>query len=335
MKKELITLTAIAATGLATTVSANEVAEPNVDNAGGVRTAQTEPAFNITDAKNEPALVEKEAPKQVEVKTPTKEKVTELGATVKQTQEDADKAKEVLDRANETSDRAEKKVADLKQAQDDAQALADKATPEVIENAEKKVETAKEKVPTAEQGVSSAQTTQDDADRNVAIQGKTVGTKQAEVTQAQNGVADAKEKQVETKTRQITSGIVISDVKAKIEKSLNDSSKLNQEELDRLTYYLYQYTQSGYQFLGANGNNSNIGMQAFVDLKKLYEQSGLKAPYDYNVETDEITFNRDVQKPKDYNQKIDEVKDAPKEKAEKVVDSKDGSVKLESEGIIE
>lgn len=148
-------------------------------------------------------------------------------------------------------------------------------------------------------------------------------------------VADAKEKQVETKTRQITSGIVISDVKAKIEKSLSDGSKLNQEELDRLTYYLYQYTQSGYQFLGTNGDNSNIGMQAFVDLKKLYEQSELKAPYDYNLETDEITFNRDVQKPKDYDQKIDEVKDTAKEKAEKVADSKDGGVKLESEGIIE
>ena len=148
-------------------------------------------------------------------------------------------------------------------------------------------------------------------------------------------VADAKEKQVEVKTRQITSGIVISDVKAKIEKSLSDGSKLAQEELDRLSYYLYQYTQSGYQFLGAGDDNANIGMQAFIDLKKLYEQSGLKAPYDYNVETDEITFNRDVQKPKDYDQKIDEVKDTAKEKAEKVADSKDGSVKLESEGIIE
>lgn len=148
-------------------------------------------------------------------------------------------------------------------------------------------------------------------------------------------VADAKEKQVETKTRQITSGIVISDVKAKIEKSLSDGSKLNQEELDRLTYYLYQYTQSGYQFLGTDGDNSNIGMQAFVDLNKLYEQSELKAPYDYNLETDEITFNRDVQKPKDYDQKIDKVKDTAKDKAEKVADNKDGSVKLESEGIIE
>ena len=148
-------------------------------------------------------------------------------------------------------------------------------------------------------------------------------------------VADAKEKQVETKIHQITSGIVISDVKAKIEKSLSDGSKLNQEELDRLTYYLYKYTQSSYQFLGTERDNSNIGMQAFIDLKKLYEQSELKAPYDYNLETDEITFNRDVQKPKDYDQKIDEVKDTAKEKAEKVADSKDGGVKLESEGIIE
>ena len=145
-----------------------------------------------TTAKNEPALVEKEAPKKVEVKTPTKEEVAELGATAKQTQEDADKAKEVLDQANEKSDKAEKRVTDLKQAQADAQKTADKATPEAIKDAEKKVETAKANVPTKEQAVSSAQQDQDDADRNVAIQGKTVGTKQAEVTQAKNSVATAK-----------------------------------------------------------------------------------------------------------------------------------------------
>ena len=45
-----------------------------------MRTAQTEPAINVTDAKTEPALVEKEAPKKVEVKVPTKEEVAELGA---------------------------------------------------------------------------------------------------------------------------------------------------------------------------------------------------------------------------------------------------------------
>ena len=178
MKKQIIATTAIATASLVGTI--------------GTAHADTVELPLPTNAQTEPALVEKEAPKPVEVKTPTKEEVAELGATAKQTQEDADKAKEVLDRANETSDKAEKKVESLKQAQADAQKIADKATPEAIQNAEKKVETAKANVPTAEQGVSSAQTEQDNADRNVAIQGKTVGTKQAEVTQAQTGVTDAK-----------------------------------------------------------------------------------------------------------------------------------------------
>lgn len=171
-------ISAIAATGLVSTI--------------GTAHADTVEFPLPTTAKNEPALVEKEAPKKVEVKTPTKEEVAELGATAKQTQADADKAKEVLDQTNEKSDKAEKKVADLKQAQADAQKTADKATPEAIQTAEKKVETAKANVPTKEQAVSTAQAEKDDADREVAVHGKTVGTKQAEVTQARNQVATAK-----------------------------------------------------------------------------------------------------------------------------------------------
>ena len=171
-------ISAIAATGLVGTI--------------GTAHADTTETHIPTTAKNEPALVEKEAPKKVEVKTPTKEEVAELGATAKQTQADADKAKEVLDQTNEKSDKAEKKVADLKQAQADAQKTADKATPEAIQNAEKKVETAKASVPTKEQAVSTAQTEKDDADRDVAVQGKSIGTKQAEETQAKTSVATAK-----------------------------------------------------------------------------------------------------------------------------------------------
>ena len=209
-------ISAIAATGLVGTI--------------GTAHADTVEVPLPTTAKNEPALVEKEAPKKVEVKTPTKEEVTELGATAKQTQEDADKAKEVLDQANETSDKAEKKVADLKQAKDDAQKTADKATPEVIEQAEKKVETAKAKVPTAEQGVSSAQTEQDDADRNVAIQGKTVGTKQAEVTQAQTGVADAKT--AVKNAEDALNGVGLTDAKEKQDAAIKEEreSKRAQED---------------------------------------------------------------------------------------------------------
>ena len=235
MKKQLIATAAVATASLVSTFGtahANEVELP----------------LPIT-AQTEPALVEKEAPKKVEVKTPTKEDVAELGATAKQTQEDADKAQGVLNQANEASDKAEKKVTDLKQAQADAQKTADKATPEAIQNAEKKVETAKASVPTAEQAVSSAQTEQDDADRKVAIQGKTVGTKQAEVTQARNsvttaktevenaqkalngeGLADAKNKQADAIKEEATS----KQAQADAQKALDEAKAQNQDHAAQL-----------------------------------------------------------------------------------------------------
>lgn len=216
MKKQLIATTAIATVSLVGTI--------------GTAHADTTKIPLPTDARTEPALVEKEAPKKVEVKTPTKEEVAELGATAKQTQEDADKAKEVLDQANEKSDKAEKKVTDLKQAQADAQKTADKATPEVIENAEKKVGTAKANVPTTEQAVSTAQTEKDDADRNVAIQGKTVGTKQAEVTQAENGVTDAK---ASVKSAEdALNGVHLGDAKRSQEQAIKEESDSKQAQAD-------------------------------------------------------------------------------------------------------
>ena len=178
MKKQLIATAAVATASLVGTI--------------GTAQADTVEFPLPTTAKTEPALVEKEAPKKVEVKTPTKEEVADLGTQATNAQTDANKAKEVLDQANDASDKAEKKVTDLKQAQADAQKTADKATPEAIKDAEKKVETANANVPTKEQAVSTAQAEKDDADHNVAVQGKTIGTKQAEVTQAKTTVATAK-----------------------------------------------------------------------------------------------------------------------------------------------
>ena len=196
----------------------------------GTAHADTTETHIPTTAKTEPALVEKEAPKKVEVKTPTKEEVAELGATAKQTQADADKAKEVLDQANEKSDKAEKKVTDLKQNQADAQKTADKATPEAIQNAEKKVETAKASVPTKEQAVSTAQTEKDDADSNVAIQGKTVGTKQAEVTQAKTTVATAKT-EVENAQKALN-GEGLADAKNKQADAIKEEATSKQAQAD-------------------------------------------------------------------------------------------------------
>ncbi len=216
MKKQLIATTAIATASLVGTI--------------GTAHADTTKIPLPTDAKTEPALVEKEAPKKVEVKTPTKEDVAELGATAKQTQEASDKAKEVLDQANATSDKAEKKVTDLKQAQADAQKVADKATPETIKDTEKKVETAKANVPTAEQAVSTAQTEKDDADRNVAVQGKTIGTKQAEVTQAKTTVATAKTEVANA--QKSLSGEGLADAKNKQAEAIKEESESKQDQAD-------------------------------------------------------------------------------------------------------
>ena len=216
MKKQLIATTAIATASLVGTI--------------GTAHADTTKLPLPTDAKTEPALVEKEAPKKVEVKTPTKEEVAELGATAKQTQEASDKAKEVLDQANDASDKAEKKVTDLKQAQADAQKTADKATPEAIQDAEKKVETAKASVPTKEQAVSTAQAEKDDADRNVAVQGKTIGTKQAEVTQAKTTVATAKT-EVENAQKALN-GEGLADAKAKQDEAIKEEATSKQAQTD-------------------------------------------------------------------------------------------------------
>ena len=216
MKKQLIATAAVATASLVGTI--------------GTAHADTVELPLPTTAQTEPALVEKEAPKKVEVKTPTKEEVAELGATAKQTQEASDKAKEVLDQANEKSDKAEKTVTDLKQAKDDAQKIADKATPEAIQTAEKKVETAKASVPTKEQAVSTAQTEKDDADRNVAIQGKTVGTKQAEVTQARNQVATAKT-EVENAQKALN-GEGLADAKEKQEEAIQEEATSKQAQAD-------------------------------------------------------------------------------------------------------
>lgn len=214
MKKQLIVTAAVATASLVSTIGtahANDVEIPLP-----------------TTAQTEPALVEKTAPKKVEVKTPTKEEVAELGATAKQTQEDADKAKEVLDQANEKSDKAEKKVTDLKQDVTDAQKTAEKATPEAIKDAEKKVETAKATVPTKEQAVSTAQAEKDDADRDVAVQGKTVGTKQAEVTQAKTTVATAKT-EVENAQKALN-GEGLADAKNKQAEAIKEESESKQAQ---------------------------------------------------------------------------------------------------------
>ena len=187
MKKELITLTAIAATGLATTVSANEVTEPNVENAGGVRTAQTEPAFNITDAKNEPALVEKEAPKNGD-KVPTKE-VTKGQVDV--AKDKLDKSTQAVEdsqakksQAQTEKNQAQTEVGNAQSEVDKAQLTKDKATPENIEKQ-------KQEVTGAEKGKTDAEKQKKNAEDDLAKAKEVVADQENVIHKSEKKVADA------------------------------------------------------------------------------------------------------------------------------------------------
>ena len=194
MKKELIALTAIAATGLATTVSANEVAEPNVDNAGGVRTAQTEPAFNITDAKNEPALVEKETPKNGE-KVPTKEvtkgQVDEAKDKLDKSTKKVEEAQAKQDQAQNEKDQAQNEKDNAQSEVNKAQEIKDEATPENIEKQKQEVASVGKGKTDAEKQEKNAENDLAKAKEVVENQEKVVKKSEDNVTNAENDVKDA------------------------------------------------------------------------------------------------------------------------------------------------
>ena len=194
MKKELITLTAIAATGLATTVSANEVTEPNVENAGGVRTAQTEPAFNITDAKNEPALVEKEAPKngdKVPTKEVTKEQVDVAKDKLDKSTQAVEDAQAKKNQAQTEKDQAQTEVGNAQSEVDKAQEIKDEATPENIEKQKQEVANAETGKGNAEKQEKNAKNDLDKAKQVATDQEKVVKKSEDKVESAETEVKDA------------------------------------------------------------------------------------------------------------------------------------------------
>lgn len=145
---------------------------------------------------------------------------------------------------------------------------------------------------------------------------------------------------IEGKKSQIMSGLILSDIRSNIKDGLEGDKTFTEKELDRLTYYLYKYAQSKYQYVGVIDSNksdekesASLSADSFIKLKDLYEKLGFKAPFEYNVVDGEVVFNRDVKKPEDYNKVIDKVEDVADEKAKS--SDKDKGVSLESEGIIE
>lgn len=174
-------ISAIAATGLVGTI--------------GTAHADTVEVPLPTTAQTEPALVEKEAPKKVEVKTPTKE-VTRGQVDVakdkldKSTQavEDA-QAKKI--QAQTEKDQEQTEVGNAQSEVDNAQQAKDEATPENIEKQNQEVTGAKKGKTDAEKQEKNAENDLDKAKEVVADQEHVVHKSEKKVADALNEVKDA------------------------------------------------------------------------------------------------------------------------------------------------
>ena len=180
MKKELITLTAIAATGLVGTI--------------GTAHADTVELPLPTTAQTEPALVEKEAPKNGE-KVPTKEitkgqvdeakdKLDKSTHAVEEAQSKKDQAQSEKDKAQTEKNKAQSEVAK-------AQVVKDKTTPDNIEKQKQEVAIAETGKSNAEKQEENAKNDLDKANKVAKDQEKVVEKSKDKLATAEKEVKDA------------------------------------------------------------------------------------------------------------------------------------------------
>ena len=290
MKKSIIATAALAAASISTTVAhADTIFDPTVDNAGGLRTEQNQPKVPTTDVKTDPALVEKEAPKPVEVKAPTKEEVAELGATAKQTQEDADKAKETVAQKDDVVKGAESTVKEKQENVEKAE--KELPTPEQVKQAEQGVETAKGEVTQAEKAVSTAKNATIVSADEVAAQEKAVATKQAEVDEAKGALEkaekEAAEKEAilndtklpEARKAQTDARFEEQDAKSSVdsnEKRVEEAKPKEQEYQNSVKEFESQIATSTKEIEDLNKTKADAQI-AYAEANKKYDEAG-----DYN-----------------------------------------------------
>ena len=167
-------ISAIAATGLVGTI--------------GTAHADTVEVPLPTTAQTEPALVEKEAPKKVEVKTPTKE-VTR--GQVDEAKDKLDKSTQAVGEAQAKKNQAQTEVGNAQSGVDNAQQAKDEATPENIEKQNQEVTGAKKGKTDAEKQEKNAENDLDKAKEVVADQEHVVHKSEKKVADALNEVKDA------------------------------------------------------------------------------------------------------------------------------------------------
>lgn len=174
-------ISAIAATGLVGTI--------------GTAHADTVEVPLPTTAQTEPALVEKEAPKKVEVKTPTKEvtrgQVDEAKDKLDKSTQAVEDAQAKKSQAQTEKDQAQTEKDNAQSEVDNAQQAKDKATPENIEKQNQEVTGAAKGKTDAEKQEKNAENDLAKAKEVVADQEKVVNKSEDKVAGAETEVKDA------------------------------------------------------------------------------------------------------------------------------------------------
>ena len=167
-------ISAIAATGLVGTI--------------GTAHADTVEVPLPTTAQTEPALVEKEAPKKVEVKTPTKEvtrgQVDEAKDKLDKSTQAVGEAQAKKNQAQTEKDQAQTEKDNAQSEVDNAQQAKDKATPENIEKH-------KQSVASAEKGKTDAENQEKNAEKDLNKAKEVVADQEHVVHKSEKKVADA------------------------------------------------------------------------------------------------------------------------------------------------
>lgn len=118
-----------------------------------------------------------------------------------------------------------------------------------------------------------------------------------------------------------------------INDALDKGTKLSQDDLDELTYTMYQYAQTPYQFVSEDKDDGLLPAESgFEKLKTLYEQSGLEVPFTQVTDNNgdiTYTFNRTIKKPASWDKTAKKADKAADKAAETIVNDSSKTVKID------
>lgn len=131
----------------------------------------------------------------------------------------------------------------------------------------------------------------------------------------------------------ISTAQIASQAFDRINDALDKGTKLSQDDLDELTYTMYHYAKTPYQFISEDADDSLLPAESgFEKLKTLYEQSGLEVPFTRVTDNNgdiTYTFNRTIKKPDSWDKTAKKADKAADKAAETIVNDSSKTVEID------